>query len=121
METGLNIQQIFEEIETATEKVREVARYGLNESDILARFWSLQDNLGRLIQLVSEQPEETLKMMEEKYPSILRDAIDSISFPPKLRAREISAVSYACHDINESLIRLSYLKQVGRAGMAATV
>ncbi len=120
MEPALNVRQICEEIENATVKVREVASRGLNESDILSRFWSLQDNLSRLIQFVSEQPEETLTLIEQKHPSMLRDAIDSISFPPKLRAREISAVSYACQDINECLIRLSYLKQAGYAGVAAT-
>jgi len=107
----LSAKTLCEDVSKAVRELRSYLRSPAENFEILTRFWALQDHLSRLVQSVADHREETLEVLSEEYPTLLRDVIDVISFIPRLRTLScIDGVSAACADINESLLELEYLK-----------
>ncbi len=121
MNTAADVRKLCDDVSIAIEQVRLVFRSTtLDEFETLTRFWSLKDNVCRLVQAVSDRRDETLELLRYEYASLISGVVDVIGFASKLRVGKIPAIATACQGINESLIALEYLKQSHPVGIAAS-
>ena len=105
------IERICEGVAFSVAQVRIVFCSSLPVTDILNRFWYLQDNLSRLLEAITDHPAQTLEVLES-YPSLLGDVADVLERSSKLPSlRNIAAVREAGDSINSSLAKIQGLWQ----------
>lgn len=114
-----HIESVCEGVAFSVAQVRMVFHSALPVTEILNRFWYLQDNLSRLLEAVTDHPTETLEALET-CPRLLADVADVLERSSKLaNLRSIAAVREAGDSINSSLAEIQHLWE-SRA-MAAAV
>ena len=105
------IERLCQNVAFAVAAVRTVFRSSLPVPEVLNRYWALQDNLSRLLEAVTDQPSETLEVLEA-HPGLLTDVVDVLEFSSKLQMlKGLAAVREAGESINNSLLEIQYLKQ----------
>jgi len=88
-----------------------VFRSSLPVTDILNRFWYLQDNLSRLLEAITDHPAETMGTLGQ-YPSLLSDVVDVLERSAMLPdLRTIAAVRDAGESITSLVGEIQYLRQ----------
>jgi hypothetical protein len=97
----------------AIANLREVFRIRMSTSEILARFWCLQDLLNRLLSVAAENPKGFFNILERGYPTFIPEVLDLISFASKAHLTQIAAVYQSCESINDRLLRINMLKVSG--------
>ena len=106
-----DIERLCENVAVSVSEVRAVFRSALPVPEILDRFWSLQDNLSRLLEAITDYPVETLEALESR-PRLLGDVVDVLEFSSKLPTlRNIAAVRESADSINNSLLEIQYARQ----------
>jgi len=103
-------ERVCRSVEEATAQVREVFRTRMETSEVLDRFWCVQDQLNRLLNTASENPREFFSIQQRAYPSLIWDVIDLISFAAKGNFTRTAAVNQSCESINRLLIEITRLK-----------
>lgn len=106
------IEHVCQDVSSSITEVRKTFRSGLPVTDILDRFWRLQDNLSRLLEAITDHPKETTEILET-HPRLLPDVVDVLEFSSKLQTlRNIPAVREAGESINNSLLEIQYVRQL---------
>jgi hypothetical protein len=82
--------------------------------DLLDTFWCLQDVLSRLLDMASDAPRETLRVVQQTCPRMVPDIIALLSFTSKTSFRRNVAIRNSCEAINNSLVNLMELKESSR-------
>jgi hypothetical protein len=80
----------------AIANLREVFRVRMSTSEILARFWCLQDLLNRLLNVAAESPRHFFNVLERGYPTFIPEVLDLITFASKVHLTQIAAVYQSC-------------------------
>lgn len=106
-----HIENLCQKVASSVSEVRKVFRSSLPVPEILDSYWSLQDNLSRLLEALTDHPEETAEALDS-CPGLLKDVVDVLEFSSKLQTlKNIPAVREASESINDSLVEIQYLKQ----------
>lgn len=106
-----DIDDLCQQLAVCVSEVRGVFRSSLPVPEILNRFWSLQDNLSRLLEAISDYPAQTLEVLEW-YPHLLKDVVDVLEFSSRLTSlAQIAGVRQSAEAINNSLLEIQYARQ----------
>jgi hypothetical protein len=105
------IERVCEGVAAAVFEVRTVFRSAPPVSEILNRFWALQDQLSRLLEAITDHPLATMEVLD-KHAGLLADVVDVLEFSSKLPSlRSIAAVRESGESINASLLEIQYMRQ----------
>jgi len=110
-ETG----RLCQNVEHATAQIRTSIGDRTGISEILDRFWLLQDSLSRLIQSAADHERGNMTQCR----SVIRKVLSILESPQARKQSSISGVRLACEAINSSLIRLEQVMQQAQAAGAA--
>jgi len=112
------IEHVCEGVASSVSQVRMVFHSSLAVTEILNRFWYLQDNLFRLLEVMTDHPDETMEVLE-RHPTLLADVVDVLERSSRFASlRGIAAVREAGESINSSLLEIQGLRH-SRAMTAA--
>ncbi|MBV8808239.1 MAG: hypothetical protein JO033_06150 [Acidobacteriaceae bacterium] len=103
-------QQLCVSIAEAVTQAREVFQVRMDVTETLDRFWCVQDQLHRLVNLAAERPGDAFPVQEQAYPSLVPDIVELISFARKGHFTHIAALHQSCEAINQLLLQLAMLK-----------
>ncbi|MFL6354568.1 MAG: hypothetical protein ACJ74Z_22335 [Bryobacteraceae bacterium] len=112
---NFEIATLFKNIASTVEQVTLAFRSSVCTREMRNRFWCLQDQIARLVELASDRREETFEILRQKHPRLIRDILDVLSSRDKQRVSRASAVNRASAAINHSLTRLEYLREESSA------
>ena len=98
----------------ATLKLRSLFASSSSTEDMMDTFWCLQDWFSRLVDLASDDPGETLRVVQQTCPRLVADTADLLSFTSKTSCRQNAAIRNSCEAINNSLVNLMELKESSR-------
>ena len=109
---GWRILRICKNVEHATAQIRTSIGDTTDISEILNRFWFLQDSLMRLIDAVDRERGQVTQCR-----SIIHKVVYLLELPKVQKLSSISGVKLACESINSCLISLEQpTQQVRSAG-----
>ena len=110
-ETG----RLCKTVEYAAAQVRASVRDHADTSEILDRFWFLQDALSQLLEAVDTEDGDVTQCR-----GLIRKAVEVIGSPQVRKISYIPAVKLACETINSSLISLEQTTQQARTKLATS-
>ena len=110
MET-VDIEGLCDNVAKAVERVRIGFRSKLDTSELLERFWCLQDHVTRLLESASDSRQQTFDILKRMHPRLIRDILDVLHFTEKTQFKNASAICAAGHNINRSLAKLEFLRE----------
>ena len=76
----------------ATLKLRSLFASSSSTEDMMDTFWCLQDWFSRLVDLASDDPGETLRVVQQTCPRLIADTADLLSFTSKTSCRQNAAI-----------------------------
>jgi hypothetical protein len=97
-------------VETALQKLWLSIRTQSSSETLLNSFWTLQDELSRLLQATTESP-----WLATQYPGLATRILNELKAVNTLKIASLPAIAASCNSINESLIRLESAKQQFRS------
>jgi hypothetical protein len=110
-ETG----RLCKNVEYAAAQVRTSIGEHADISDILDRFWFLQDTLSRLLEAVDNEDGDVTQCR-----GLIRKVVEVLGSPQVRKLSSIPAVKLACETINSCLISLEQTTQPPRTTLATS-
>lgn len=104
--TSADIDQLLTNVSEAAHDVRGSMTYQGDRSDMLNRFWWLQDNLNRLVEVVSDQREDALPILRTLHSDLPNRISDLMHTVSTSKTDSIAAVASSCSAINRSLLAI---------------
>lgn len=106
MRSSRQIEAVCESLTTSVAEARAVFGGSLPVSEILNRFWALQDNLSRLLEAVKDHPAETAQLLE-RYPGLLDNVADVLERSANVQTlSNLAAVRESAESIHSSLFEI---------------
>lgn len=106
----IDIDRLCNNVADAVERVRTAFLSEIDISEMLDRYWCLQDQVYRLVESASDHREETFDILERKHSRLIQDIVDSLR-STEMHLKRSSAVSSASLAISRSLSTLDQLGQ----------
>ncbi|HEX4170344.1 MAG TPA: hypothetical protein VHZ55_33170 [Bryobacteraceae bacterium] len=97
-------------VEQAAEQVHLTFRGRSEESEVLDRFWQLEDDVYRLLEAANDAGGDTIECRD-----LIRKVVSVLGSAEVFNLSSVPAVKASCEAINEHLIALEHLKQKARA------
>ena len=109
MTTETQIDTLCGHVAQAVQQIRATFRSNFQISEMMDRFWALQDHLHRLLEALYDDRSE-LPRLKEAYPRLTKDVVDILSFTAGTYVGKVPAVKESCYAINELLLGIGELK-----------
>jgi hypothetical protein len=103
------------DVERAAAQIRTLIGDRTDISEILDRFWLLEDSLNRLVDVVDMERRDITQCR-----SIIRNVVSALEAPQSQKRANVPAVRNACDKINGLLIQLERTTERARARAAGT-
>jgi hypothetical protein len=105
------IEVVCESLSASVAEAKAVFRTSLPVPEVLNRFWTLQDNLYRLLEAIKDYPAETIRMMD-RYPRLLNDIADVLTDSANIQSlRNLAAVRESADSMHSSLFEIHQARQ----------
>jgi hypothetical protein len=76
----------------------------------------LHDHLGRLQEVITDEPAHADALLRHMFPNLVRNVIDVLEFTSKLKLAKNEAVVRACQGINATLLEIVRLRTGSPSG-----
>jgi hypothetical protein len=80
-------------------------------SEVLDRFWGLQDTIARLVGRASDFPREVFETLSQSHPQLLSEVAYTLEDAEQRRMTSLGAVRWSCAAIKNSLLELEILQK----------
>jgi hypothetical protein len=108
-----NVRHFLQRVEQALRRLQTSIRGRAEVQELLDRFWGLQDELGRLLQVVDRSP-----WIATQLTGLSATIFNEIKAVNVLKISRLAAIQNACESINQSLICLEKKKEEFKYGVA---
>lgn len=109
---------LCESISISIVNARSALRSGVQRSEVLNSFWSLQDHLARLVDAASDDPTEVFGLLKEDHPRLIQNIVGVLGAASEGSLAQNAAVTSCCGTVNELLMKLEMLKPLSRSTAA---
>ena len=98
-------------VENALQRVDDVLTSPATTGETLNRFWGLQDQLYRLVDIASDEYDEAGEVLRTEHPRLLSDAHQLLSAVRELQLARNTAIATACATARQHVLRLEDIAQ----------
>src|SRR5690242_7182463 len=97
---GTEFDILCSNVAQSVQQIRATFSSNVETSQILARFWALQDHLHRLVDALCDDPDE-LPRVKDNFPRLITDVAEIVSLTPSTNVGRIAAVRNSCCTISD--------------------